>query len=72
MDLKIRKAGNVSSSLYQWTHNAKRWYWINRNNMQIEGPAEDQCNLFNALLAGLKVGIRGSYDRAKKMLQVVL
>jgi len=72
VNLKIKKAGNVSSALYQWTHNEKRWYWINRNNMEIEGPPEGQRNLFNALLVGLIVGIKGSYDRARKTLKLVL
>ena len=71
MDLKIKKAGNICSALYQWS-TGKRWYWISRTNMEIEGPPEGQRNLFNALLIGLIVGIQGSYDRTKKQLTLKL
>ena len=72
MDLKIRKAGNITSDLCEWNPGNGKWYPIHRTNMQIKGPPQGQCNLFNALLVGLIVGIKGSYDRTKKQLTLKL
>jgi len=71
MLLKLRKAGPVSSNLYQWTV-GKQWYWINRKNMTIKGDLKLQAALFNAMLRGLIANVKGSYDRVQKKLRLIL
>ena len=72
MMIRIKKGRSLSSSVCEWNPGNGKWYPVSRDNMEIEGPLTEQSNLFNALLAGLIVTIKGSYDRAKKKLRLVL
>ena len=75
MELRIRKGKGaaISSDLYEWTVGNKRWYWISRRSMEIEGSAEQQRNLFNALLIGLVATVeKGAYNRKLKRLTLEL
>lgn len=70
--IKIRKAGNLASSTYQWTTNEKNWYWVSDRNIITKGPGELVRNLFNACLLGLTARAQGNYNRKTKTLNLVL